>query len=48
VLATLAGFAVTSVAGLNPAWAAAAGAVVLAARSLVRGQDPAWPGWPRR
>jgi arsenical pump membrane protein len=39
VLATLAGFAVTSVAGLNPAWAAAAGAVVLAARSLVRGQD---------
>jgi arsenical pump membrane protein len=39
VLATLAGFAVTSLAGLNPAWAAGAGAVVLAARSLVRGQD---------
>ncbi len=39
VLATLAGFVLTSLAGLNPAWAAAAGAVVLAARSLVRGQD---------
>jgi arsenical pump membrane protein len=39
VLATLAGFAATSLAGLNPAWAAAAGAVVLAARSLIRGQD---------
>jgi len=39
VLATLAGFVLASLAGLNPAWAAAAGAVVLAARSLVRGQD---------
>ena len=39
VLATLAGFVLTSLAGLNPAWAAAAGAVVLAARSLVRGQE---------
>jgi arsenical pump membrane protein len=39
VLATLAGFVLASVAGLNPAWAAAAGAAVLAARSLVRGQD---------
>ena len=39
VLATLAGFVLTSVAGLNPAWAAAAGAVVLAARSLIRRQD---------
>jgi arsenical pump membrane protein len=39
VLATLAGFVLTSLAGLNPAWAAAAGAVVLAAGSLARGQD---------
>jgi arsenical pump membrane protein len=39
VLATLAGFAATSAAGLNPAWAAAAGAVLLAARSLIRRQD---------
>ena len=39
VLATLAGFVLTSVAGLNPAWAAAAGAVVLAIRSLLRHQD---------
>ena len=39
VLATLAGFVLASLAGLNPAWAAAAGAVVLAARSLIRGQD---------
>ena len=39
VLATLAGFVLTSVSGLNPAWAAAAGAVVLAAGSLIRGQD---------
>ncbi len=34
--ATLAGFAVTSLAGLNPAWAAAAGAAVLGVRALVR------------
>ena len=38
VLATLAGFAVTSFAGVSPAWAAAAGACVLAARSLARHQ----------
>jgi hypothetical protein len=31
---TLAGFGVTSLAGLNPAWAALGGAVVLAARAL--------------
>jgi arsenical pump membrane protein len=36
VLATLAGFAVTSFAGVSPAWAAAAGACLLAARSLAR------------
>ena len=34
--ATLAGFAVTSLAGVNPAWAAAAGAAVLGVRALVR------------
>ena len=39
MLATLAGFVLTSLSGLNPAWAAAAGAVVLAAGSLIRGQD---------
>ena len=39
VLATLAGFVLTSLSGLNPAWAAAAGAAVLAAGSLIRGQD---------
>jgi arsenical pump membrane protein len=33
---TLAGFAVTSVAGVNPAWAALAGALVLGARALRR------------
>jgi arsenical pump membrane protein len=33
---TLAGFAVTSLAGVNPAWAAAAGAAVLASRALAR------------
>jgi arsenical pump membrane protein len=38
VLATLAGFAVTSFAGVSPAWAAAAGALVLAVRSLARHQ----------
>jgi len=36
VACTLAGFAVTSAAGVNPAWAAAGGAAVLAARGLVR------------
>lgn len=36
VTATLAGFVVTSLAGLNPAWAAAGGAVVLAVRGLAR------------
>ncbi len=34
--ATLAGFVVTSLAGINPAWAAAAGAAVLAVRALAR------------
>lgn len=39
VLATLAGFALASLVGVNPAWAAAAGAAVLAAESLIRRQD---------
>ncbi len=34
VAGTLAGFAVTSAAGVNPAWAALAGAAVLAGRAL--------------
>jgi arsenical pump membrane protein len=34
--ATLAGFALTSLAGINPAWAAAAGATVLAVRAVTR------------
>jgi arsenical pump membrane protein len=33
---TLAGFAVTSLAGVNPAWAALAGSLVLATRALAR------------
>ncbi len=33
---TLAGFVVTSLAGINPAWAAFAGALVLAVRALIR------------
>ena len=36
VAATLAGFVITSAAGVNPAWAAAAGALVLALRALSR------------
>ena len=36
VALTLAGFGLTSMAGVNPAWAAAAGAAVLAARALSR------------
>jgi arsenical pump membrane protein len=36
VAATLAGFTITSFAGLNPAWAASGGAAVLAARALAR------------
>jgi arsenical pump membrane protein len=36
VALTLAGFGLTSVAGVNPAWAAAAGAAVLAVRGLSR------------
>ncbi|MFF4171635.1 SLC13 family permease [Streptomyces sp. NPDC001744] len=36
VAATLAGFAVASATGTDPAWAAAAGAAVLAVRALVR------------
>jgi arsenical pump membrane protein len=39
--ATLAGLVLTSVAGLNPAWAAGAGAVVLAGWALGRGSDTA-------
>ncbi len=38
VLATLAGFVLTSFAGVNPAWAALAGACVLGARELARRQ----------
>ena len=37
VALTLGGFAVTSVAGVNPAWAAFAGALLLAVPALVRG-----------
>ncbi len=36
VAVTLAGFVITSAAGVNPAWAAFAGAVVLAGRGLAR------------
>lgn len=36
VAATLAGFALTSLAGVNPAWAALGGVVVLGVRALVR------------
>ncbi|HKN98661.1 MAG TPA: SLC13 family permease [Pseudonocardiaceae bacterium] len=36
VAVTLAGFVLTSAVGLNPAWAALAGALVLAGRALVR------------
>jgi arsenical pump membrane protein len=36
VIATLAGFAITSFAGVNPAWAAFGGACLLAIRSLAR------------
>jgi len=36
VVLTLAGFVATSLAGVNPAWAAAAGATVLGVRALVR------------
>ena len=35
---TLAGFVVTSLAGINPAWAALAGALVVAVRALRRGR----------
>jgi arsenical pump membrane protein len=38
VVATLAGFVITSFAGLSPAWAALAGAALLAARGLGRRQ----------
>jgi arsenical pump membrane protein len=38
VLATLAGFVVTSFAGVSPAWAALGGAVLLAARGLARNE----------
>jgi len=46
VAATLAGFVVTSVIGVNPAWAALGGACVLGARGLIRGEDTA-PGLVR-
>jgi arsenical pump membrane protein len=36
VAATLAGFVIASAAGVNPAWAAFAGAAVLAVRALAR------------
>jgi len=36
VAATLAGFVITSAAGVNPAWAAGAGALVLSLRALLR------------
>ncbi len=39
VAATLAGFVVTSFAGLNPAWAAFGGACLLAVRGLARGTE---------
>jgi arsenical pump membrane protein len=38
VAATLAGFAFTSLAGLNPAWAALGGVLILAGRALARRQ----------
>jgi arsenical pump membrane protein len=38
VAATLGGFVVASAAGVNPAWAALAGALVLAVRALMRGE----------
>lgn len=38
VAGTLAGFVVTSAVGINPAWAAACGAVALAVRSAIRGR----------
>jgi arsenical pump membrane protein len=41
VAATLAGFVVTSLAGVNPAWAAFGGACLLAARALARGTETA-------
>nr|WP_254643447.1 SLC13 family permease [Streptomyces sp. BV286] len=41
VACTLAGFVVTSALGIEPAWAAFAGAVVLAGRALVRGRTTA-------
>jgi arsenical pump membrane protein len=40
LVATLAGFVVASFTGVDPAWAAAAGAAVLAGRALVRGTVP--------
>ncbi len=45
VALTLAGFAVASAAGVNPAWAACAGAAVLAVRALARrAVTPGGPG----
>jgi arsenical pump membrane protein len=42
VALTLAGFGLTSVTGINPAWAAAAGAAVLAVRALSRRTTTIW------
>ncbi|HEX4099694.1 MAG TPA: SLC13 family permease [Pseudonocardiaceae bacterium] len=42
VALTLAGFGLTSVAGVNPAWAAAAGAAVLAVRTVSRRTATVW------
>ncbi|MFG3258982.1 SLC13 family permease [Streptomyces sp. NPDC048172] len=41
VAATLAGFAVASACGVDPAWAAAAGALVMAVRALLTGRTSA-------
>lgn len=38
VAATLAGFVITSALGVNPAWAAAGGALILATHAIVRGK----------
>ncbi|MFF3483253.1 arsenic transporter [Streptomyces sp. NPDC002701] len=42
VACTLAGFVVTSALGVEPAWAAFAGALVLAVRALARGHTTPW------
>ena len=45
VAATLAGFVVTSFAGVNPAWAALGGACLLAGRRLAAHKGSACDGW---